>query len=135
MLVLAVRYGDAWPAAGAAVLLSLAAVLRPVAVEATENSLILALFCTLAVSAGLIGALVARLAAVDRRRHAEQVRLEQRLTFARDLHDFVAHHVTGIVVQAQGSRWSRRPGRRWSRRRWGRSKGRLRRPSGLCDTW
>ncbi|MEV7248345.1 sensor histidine kinase [Streptomyces cyaneofuscatus] len=104
VLVLTVRYGAAWPAAGASLLLCLAAVLRPVAVETTENSLILALFCTFAVCTGLIGALVARLAAVDRRRHAEQVRLEQRLTFARDLHDFVAHHVTGIVVQAQGAR-------------------------------
>ncbi|MFF8433092.1 sensor histidine kinase [Streptomyces bacillaris] len=103
VLVLTVRYGAARPAAGAAVLLCLAVVLRPVAVRVTENGLILAMFCTVAVCAGLIGALVARLAALDRRRHAEQVRLEQRLTFARDLHDFVAHHVTGIVVQAQGA--------------------------------
>ncbi|MFT9668446.1 sensor histidine kinase [Streptomyces rhizosphaericola] len=103
VLVLTVRYGAARPAAGAAVLLCLAVVLRPVAVRVTENGLILAVFCTVAVCAGLIGALVARLAALDRRRHAEQVRLEQRLAFARDLHDFVAHHVTGIVVQAQGA--------------------------------
>ncbi|OKJ22541.1 hypothetical protein AMK21_05685 [Streptomyces sp. CB00316] len=103
VLVLTVRYGAARPAAGASLLLCLAAVLRPVAVETTENSLVLALLCTFAVCAGLTGALVARLAAADRRRHAEQVRLEQRLTFARDLHDFVAHHVTGIVVQAQGA--------------------------------
>lgn len=102
VLVLTVRYGAALPAVGASLLLCLAAVLRPVAVEATENSLVLALLCTFAVCAGLTGALVARLAAADRR-HAEQVRLEQRLTFARDLHDFVAHHVTGIVVQAQGA--------------------------------
>ncbi|MFE9701113.1 sensor histidine kinase [Streptomyces sp. NPDC006270] len=103
VLVLTVRYGAALPAVGASLLLALAAVLRPVAVEATENSLVLALLCTFAGCAGLTGALVARLAAADRRRHAEQVRLEQRLTFARDLHDFVAHHVTGIVVQAQGA--------------------------------
>jgi signal transduction histidine kinase len=32
------------------------------------------------------------------------VRMEQRAEFARDLHDFIAHHVTGIVVQAQGAR-------------------------------
>jgi signal transduction histidine kinase len=32
-------------------------------------------------------------------------RAEQRAEFARDLHDFVAHHVTGIVVQAQGARY------------------------------
>jgi signal transduction histidine kinase len=103
VLVVTARYGAARPAAGACLLLFLAVVLRPVAVEATENSLLLALFCTLAVCAGLTGALVARLAAADRRRHAEQVLLEQRLAFARDLHDFVAHHVTGIVVQAQGA--------------------------------
>ncbi|GHH39003.1 sensor histidine kinase [Streptomyces candidus] len=103
VLVATARYGAARPAAGACLLLFLAVVLRPVAVEATENSLVLTLLCTLTVCAGLTGALTARLAAADRRRHAEQVRLEQRLTFARDLHDFVAHHVTGIVVQAQGA--------------------------------
>ncbi|MGW2182370.1 sensor histidine kinase [Streptomyces sp. NPDC001732] len=103
VLVPTVRYGAAWPAAVAAVLLCTAVVLRPVAVEVSENSLIVALFCTFAVCAALVGALVARLVAVERRRHAEQVRLEQRLAFARDLHDFVAHHVTGIVVQAQGA--------------------------------
>lgn len=103
VLVITVRYGAARPAAGAALVLCAAVVLRPVAVEASENSLIVALFCTFAVCAALVGALVARLVAVDRRRHAERVRLEQRLAFARDLHDFVAHHVTGIVVQAQGA--------------------------------
>ncbi|MEI7030435.1 sensor histidine kinase [Streptomyces pratensis] len=104
VLVVTVRYGAARPAAGAAALLCLAVMVRPVAVRVTENSLILVLFCALAVCAGLTSALVARLAALDRRHHAEQVRLEQRLAFARDLHDFVAHHVTGIVVQAQGAR-------------------------------
>ncbi|CAM5242790.1 hypothetical protein SBADM41S_07886 [Streptomyces badius] len=103
VLVLTVRYGAARPAAVASLLLCPAAVLRPVAVETTENGLVLALLCTFAICAGSTGAIVARLAAADRRRHAEQVRLEQRLTFARDLHDFVAHHVTGIVVQAQGA--------------------------------
>ncbi|XXZ50094.1 hypothetical protein AAGT00_17730 [Streptomyces cavourensis] len=49
VLVLTVRYGAARPAAGAAVLLSLAVVLRPVAVRVTENGLILAMFCTVAV--------------------------------------------------------------------------------------
>jgi signal transduction histidine kinase len=44
-----------------------------------------------------------RLVRADRRRQAQALRLEQRTEFARDLHDFVAHHVTGIVVQAQGT--------------------------------
>ncbi|WP_053913331.1 sensor histidine kinase [Streptomyces sp. TP-A0875] len=103
VLAITVRYGAAVPATGSAVLLCLAVVVRPVAVGVAEISLALALFCALGVCATLVCALVARLAALDRLRHAEQVRLEQRLTFARDLHDFVAHHVTGMVVQAQGA--------------------------------
>ncbi|MCK8433561.1 hypothetical protein G3I77_11070 [Streptomyces sp. D2-8] len=103
VLGLTVRHGAAWPAAAGAVVLCVAVVVRPVAVEVSENSLLVALFCAFATCAALVGALVARLVAVERRRHTEQVRLEQRLAFARDLHDFVAHHVTGIVVQAQGA--------------------------------
>ncbi|MEV6303620.1 histidine kinase [Actinoplanes sp. NPDC051861] len=41
----------------------------------------------------------------SRRRALDAVRAEQRAEFARDLHDFIAHHVTGIVVQAQGARF------------------------------
>jgi signal transduction histidine kinase len=40
-----------------------------------------------------------------RERAMDAVRAEQRAEFARDLHDFIAHHVTGIVVQAQGARF------------------------------
>ncbi|WP_229402508.1 sensor histidine kinase [Micromonospora okii] len=54
-----------------------------------------------------------RLAETARRRQLAAVRAEQRAEFARDLHDFIAHHVTGIVVQAQGARYvaERDPGR------------------------
>ncbi|MFL6116514.1 MAG: sensor histidine kinase, partial [Catenulispora sp.] len=41
----------------------------------------------------------------NRQRAMAAVRAEQRAEFARDLHDFIAHHVTGIVVQAQGARF------------------------------
>ncbi|MEV6851981.1 histidine kinase [Actinoplanes sp. NPDC051411] len=41
----------------------------------------------------------------SRRRAVDAVRAEQRTEFARDLHDFIAHHVTGIVVQAQGAKF------------------------------
>ncbi|MBB5935637.1 sensor histidine kinase [Streptomyces zagrosensis] len=39
-----------------------------------------------------------------RTRAVAAVRQGERLELARDLHDFVAHHVTGIVVQAQAGR-------------------------------
>lgn len=37
-------------------------------------------------------------------RRLEQVKSEERVLLARDLHDTVAHHVSGIVVQAQAGR-------------------------------
>ncbi|GAA4610374.1 signal transduction histidine kinase [Actinoplanes octamycinicus] len=57
-------------------------------------------------AAGAIGLGVAlRMIATNRQRALDTVRAEQRAEFARDLHDFIAHHVTGIVVQAQGARF------------------------------
>ncbi|WP_405754114.1 histidine kinase [Streptomyces sp. NBC_01411] len=81
----------------------MAIVLRPVSVSVRQSTTIMALlFAPAAVTALGIG-LGMRLLLVDRRRQAAALRLEQRAEFARDLHDFVAHHVTGIVVQAQGA--------------------------------
>ncbi|MFB7499876.1 sensor histidine kinase [Streptomyces sp. NPDC056161] len=82
-----------------------AIVLRPVSIGfgSVQMAIILALFLAVC-STAILGASVAwRLVMVDRRRRASTLRLEQRTEFARDLHDFVAHHVTGIVVQAQGA--------------------------------
>ncbi len=52
-----------------------------------------------AVFAGLGGYL--RVADARRRAAVARVRRAERLAIAADLHDFVAHHVTGILVQAQ----------------------------------
>jgi signal transduction histidine kinase len=58
-------------------------------------------------AAGWLGALVvgssARLLNARRRAAAENVRREERLELARELHDVAAHHLTGIVVQAQAA--------------------------------
>jgi signal transduction histidine kinase len=80
-----------------------AIVLRPMAVGVRDVSVVMALLFAVGTTAVLGAGVARRLVMVDRRRRAAAIRLEQRTEFARDLHDFVAHHVTGIVVQAQGA--------------------------------
>ncbi|WP_234441825.1 histidine kinase, partial [Streptomyces sp. WM6386] len=55
------------------------------------------------VLAGLAAGLGGDLRTLDHRRSAAitETRRAERLAMAADLHDFVAHHVTGILVQAQ----------------------------------
>ncbi|MEU3785831.1 histidine kinase [Streptomyces sp900129855] len=54
----------------------------------------------------LVGGLAAYLRSLDYRRTVavDETRREERLAIAADLHDFVAHHVTGILVQTQMAR-------------------------------
>ncbi|MEV0218217.1 histidine kinase [Streptomyces sp. NPDC050704] len=55
---------------------------------------------------GIIGGLAAYLRTLDNRRAlaVTETRRFERLAMAADLHDFVAHHVTGILVQTQVAR-------------------------------
>lgn len=48
--------------------------------------------------------LALRLADHTRKETEERVRRDERLELARELHDMAAHHLTGLVVQAQGAR-------------------------------
>ncbi|WP_030338503.1 sensor histidine kinase [Streptomyces sp. NRRL S-1022] len=103
VLAFTARRGAAAPAAVGTVALIAAVVSRPLAVEVREGSVIVAFILTLIAVAVAGAAVTARLVAADRRQREYRIRLEQRMRLARDLHDYVAHHVTGMVVQAQGA--------------------------------
>ncbi|MFE6162463.1 histidine kinase [Streptomyces sp. NPDC056486] len=103
LLLLVARRGKSSWTMLAAPALMLAIVLRPVSVSTRQSTINVALLYALAAVTVLSIGLGMRFLLVDRQRQAAALRLEQRTEFARDLHDFVAHHVTGIVVQAQGA--------------------------------
>jgi len=104
LLIPVVRRSHPWlllPAAGALVL---AVGAQPMRAGLTESTLLGSmLFGVVAASVAATGAYLRSLDS-GRQRQVQLVRAEQRAEIARDLHDFVAHHVTGIVVQAQGAR-------------------------------
>lgn len=104
LLHVTARRGSPAGTAVALPLLMAALVLRPLAVEVDEAGSVVALVLTLVAGGALASGLTVRLVAASRRQHEERIRFEQRLGFARDLHDFVAHHISGIVLQAQGAR-------------------------------
>jgi len=70
---------------------------EPISLDLVSPSLML-------VMAGLAPGLYLRWREFQRRSHVERARAQERLAIARDLHDVVAHEVTGIVVQAQALR-------------------------------
>ncbi|GAA3287940.1 histidine kinase [Dactylosporangium vinaceum] len=88
----------------AAALLVLAAGPLLSARAASGGATVVAVADVLAWVAGAGGGLWLRLIAARRQELASAVRREERLVLARELHDVVAHHVTGIVVQAQAAR-------------------------------
>ncbi|MGW3086175.1 sensor histidine kinase [Streptomyces sp. NPDC001108] len=59
---------------------------------------------TVALTACVILGTALRAQEVRRRRAVQDVRQAERLALARDLHDLVAHHMTGIIVQANAAR-------------------------------
>lgn len=56
-------------------------------------------------AAGVSPGLYLRWREAQRRVHTDRARAQERLSIARDLHDVVAHEVTGIVVQVQALRY------------------------------
>jgi signal transduction histidine kinase len=105
VLVVVARRGAAPLAIPAAVALVVALAAQPLRMGLTApyiaGGLLLSMFGLAAASIGAYQ----RYAEAARQQQMQVARADQRAEFARDLHDFVAHHVTGIVVQAQGARY------------------------------
>jgi signal transduction histidine kinase len=99
------RRGDSRWAIGAVLLLGMAIGFMPLRAGFGAEYVIAGLALGLVATAVIALAVYLRLVESTRLRAMDSVRAEQRAEFARDLHDFIAHHVTGIVVQAQGARF------------------------------
>jgi len=95
------------PGLGAVSLLAVGAAVSfaPLRSGQTAVYVIFGLIQALAAAAAIGLGIYLRIIEGSRQRAVDAVRAEQRTEFARDLHDFIAHHVTGIVVQAQGARF------------------------------
>ncbi|MGW6980511.1 sensor histidine kinase [Streptomyces sp. NPDC054932] len=104
VLAFVARRAPAAATAPIALLLAAAVVVRPLSIGVQEGSLIVAFVLTLITVLVAGASVTARMVVADRRQREHRIRLEQRIDLARDLHDYVAHHVSGIVVQAQGAR-------------------------------
>jgi signal transduction histidine kinase len=105
LIFMVVRYGTARRAAAAAALAVLAGVVMIVPDPPPDDPLaetLAGIGFWLLFGLGAIGAAI-YVNALDagRVRSVAEARRNQRLELARDLHDFVAHDVSGIVVQAQ----------------------------------
>ncbi|MEV4350065.1 histidine kinase [Actinoplanes sp. NPDC049596] len=104
LFVLARRASPGW-AVPAVVLVGAAVSFQPLRGGQSAEFVIFGLIQALAGAAAIGVGIYLRTLESSRQRAVDAVRAEQRAEFARDLHDFIAHHVTGIVVQAQGARF------------------------------
>jgi signal transduction histidine kinase len=105
VLFVVCRRGDPHWAVGAVVATVAAVGLLPLRSGTDVVFVIAGLILALAAAGAIGGGVYLRTVESGRQRAMDMVRAEQRAEFARDLHDFIAHHVTGIVVQAQGARF------------------------------
>jgi signal transduction histidine kinase len=105
VLFVVARRGRPGPAVAALITVGAAVSFLPLRGGHTPVFVIFGLIQALAGAAAIgLGAYL-RTIESSRERAVGAVRAEQRAEFARDLHDFIAHHVTGIVVQAQGAKF------------------------------
>ncbi|MGK5685571.1 sensor histidine kinase [Actinoplanes sp. URMC 104] len=99
------RHAPAGRAATALLVVGAAVSFMPLRAGQTYVYVIFGLIQALAAAAAIGLGIYLRIVEGSRQRAVDAVRAEQRAEFARDLHDFIAHHVTGIVVQAQGAKF------------------------------
>jgi signal transduction histidine kinase len=104
MFVVARRASAGW-AVAAVISVGAAVSFLPLRGGQSSAFVIFGLIQALAATAALGAGIYLRILEGSRQRTVDAVRAEQRAEFARDLHDFIAHHVTGIVVQAQGAKF------------------------------
>ncbi|MDX2911311.1 sensor histidine kinase [Streptomyces griseiscabiei] len=109
LLLITVRTAPPRWAGLCAVLVGAAAIATPLrfyAIGTQDDNLILGLALAVALLTGIAACLGGYLRALDHRRGVAvaETRRSERLAMAADLHDFVAHHVTGILVQTQMAR-------------------------------
>ncbi|WP_060892084.1 histidine kinase [Streptomyces europaeiscabiei] len=109
LLLLAVRTCPPRWAGPCALLVGGAAIAAPLRFYATgtqDDALILGLTLVVALMTGITIGLGGYLRSLDHRRGVAvaETRRSERLAMAADLHDFVAHHVTGILIQTQMAR-------------------------------
>ncbi|XVU21953.1 sensor histidine kinase [Actinoplanes sp. CA-054009] len=104
LFVLARRAKPGW-AVAAVITVGAAVSFQPLRGGQSAEFVIFGLIQALAGAAAIGAGIYLRILESSRQRAVDAVRAEQRAEFARDLHDFIAHHVTGIVVQAQGARF------------------------------